>query len=235
LRHYRFVPRLSHLEISGGFAGVHYDSHIRGAFDLELGYVQDIALPVLSPFARFRDVRAVAEHPMLDPALSLERALNLSGLRGTYEDGDPHEVWFSGEDGQGAPIRLEAEWVGRLLHLTGANEPPCCDFFQYEINAIAVAQPWADFDRDGRTTAADYVVWRDTLGSKVDLTADADRSGAVDMSDYAMWKEGYLDSLAIDEALAMAGAPVTSAVPEPASSLLALIASSAAGWRRRRR
>ena len=37
-------------------------------------------------------------------------------------------------------------------------------------------------------TAADYPVWRDTLGSTADLRADGDSSGTVDQADYDLWK-----------------------------------------------
>ncbi|WP_197531196.1 PQQ-dependent sugar dehydrogenase [Posidoniimonas corsicana] len=89
-----------------------------------------------------------------------------------------------------------------------------------------------DFNRDGQVDAADYTVWRDTLGDAgYLLAADADLNGVVDQADYAVWRENY-------------GAPSNasagpSAAPEPAAALLALAAVAAScpmtRWGRRPR
>jgi hypothetical protein len=44
-----------------------------------------------------------------------------------------------------------------------------------------------DYNFDGVVNAADYVVWRQTLGVVNDLRADGDASGAVDVADYGAW------------------------------------------------
>ena len=48
-----------------------------------------------------------------------------------------------------------------------------------------------DYNFDGVVDAADYSVWRDTLGSTTDLRADGDASGSVDASDYGFWKSRF--------------------------------------------
>ena len=45
-----------------------------------------------------------------------------------------------------------------------------------------------DFNRDGIVYAADYTMWRNTLGSTTDLRADANLDGIVDQADYEVWK-----------------------------------------------
>ena len=45
-----------------------------------------------------------------------------------------------------------------------------------------------DYSRDGAVTAADYTVWRDTLGSNTFLAADGNGDGSIDAGDYATWK-----------------------------------------------
>jgi hypothetical protein len=49
-----------------------------------------------------------------------------------------------------------------------------------------------DYNQNGRVDAADYTVWRNTLGGFTDLRANGDNSGAsagvVDEADYAFWK-----------------------------------------------
>jgi len=49
-----------------------------------------------------------------------------------------------------------------------------------------------DFNRDGVVNAADYVAWRDALGSQGSaLAADGDRDGSVGIADYAVWKSNF--------------------------------------------
>ncbi|MEO1495774.1 MAG: family 16 glycosylhydrolase [Planctomycetota bacterium] len=74
---------------------------------------------------------------------------------------------------------------------------------------VAVPALDGDFNFDGRVDAADYTVWRDTLGSPHQLAADADRNGVVEVADYAWWYT------------AMNATNVT-AVPEPTAAWLCL-------------
>ncbi len=50
-----------------------------------------------------------------------------------------------------------------------------------------------DYNGDGVVDAADYTVWRDTLGATVQPGegADGDRNGKVDAADYALWRETF--------------------------------------------
>jgi uncharacterized repeat protein (TIGR01451 family) len=50
-----------------------------------------------------------------------------------------------------------------------------------------------DFNGDGATDVADYVVWRDTLGVIVEAFtgADADGNGRVEEADYGLWKANF--------------------------------------------
>jgi hypothetical protein len=48
-----------------------------------------------------------------------------------------------------------------------------------------------DFNFNGVVDAADYSVWRDTLGSTTDLWADATGTGGVNQLDYEVWKENF--------------------------------------------
>jgi hypothetical protein len=45
-----------------------------------------------------------------------------------------------------------------------------------------------DYNHNGIVDAADYAVWRDTLGSMSDLRADGDGDGTVQQADYAYWR-----------------------------------------------
>lgn len=46
----------------------------------------------------------------------------------------------------------------------------------------------ADYNGDGLVDAADYVLWRHTLGSTEILSADGNHSGVVDYRDYQLWR-----------------------------------------------
>jgi glucose/arabinose dehydrogenase len=73
-----------------------------------------------------------------------------------------------------------------------------------------------DYNQDGTVDAADYTIWRDTLGQHVTAHsgADGDGSGVIDDGDYTVWTTNFGTSV---HATPPGGA---SAVPEPASALL---------------
>ncbi|TWT66779.1 hypothetical protein Pla123a_44770 [Posidoniimonas polymericola] len=84
-----------------------------------------------------------------------------------------------------------------------------------------------DYNADGRVDAADYAVWRDSLGQAVTYGegADHDFSGVVDQGDYYVWRNHF------GGALNDAGAPV----PEAANLGLAALGGVLAGRRRWRK
>jgi glucose/arabinose dehydrogenase len=93
--------------------------------------------------------------------------------------------------------------------------------------------PEGDYNEDGVVDAADFTLWRDTLGQTVGFgsEADGDGSGVIDMADYDVWKMHFGETT-----LAGAGSSsgAGSGVPEPTTLLLAMIGFLAAGWARRR-
>lgn len=85
--------------------------------------------------------------------------------------------------------------------------------------------PPGDYNYDGLVDAADFAVWRDTLGlSGNGLPADGDGSGVIDAADYQIWNANF-----------GAGAPLAGphATPEPAAAVLALLGTLAVLARRR--
>jgi hypothetical protein len=80
-----------------------------------------------------------------------------------------------------------------------------------------------DYNGDLTVNAADYTVWRNTLGMNVTQSsgADGNNNSTIDAGDYTFWKEHYGDVVggagAIDAGLAT--------VPEPTSALLLLVVS----------
>lgn len=77
-----------------------------------------------------------------------------------------------------------------------------------------------DFNGDGAIDAADYTIWRDTVGSGSDFRADANGDLAVDEADYSIWRATYGDTTSVS-------------VPEPVG--IAPSAIAALGWHGKRR
>ncbi|WP_442485094.1 prolyl oligopeptidase family serine peptidase [Aeoliella sp. SH292] len=46
-----------------------------------------------------------------------------------------------------------------------------------------------DYDHSGVVDAADYLVWKQTIGSSALLSADGNRNGVVDLSDFTIWRD----------------------------------------------
>lgn len=72
-----------------------------------------------------------------------------------------------------------------------------------------------DFNRDGIVDAADYTVWRNSLGmSGENLEADGVRNGVVDEWDYLLWKQNY------GRTMLPSGLVAVAEVPEPMGGAL---------------
>jgi hypothetical protein len=81
-----------------------------------------------------------------------------------------------------------------------------------------------DYNNNGSVDAGDYVVWRNTLGSKSERAADGNNDKMIDAADYAIWRASFGRSFGSSSLLG-GGSPV----PEPASIVLA-IATVLAGF-----
>jgi hypothetical protein len=89
-----------------------------------------------------------------------------------------------------------------------------------------------DFNGDGVVDAADYVVWRKSLGqSGAGLVADANRSGLIDQGDFDLWRANFGRRAPIDSTLSSSS---HAGVPEPAGGLLLILAAVLGIWNRHR-
>lgn len=84
-------------------------------------------------------------------------------------------------------------------------------------NLVVRAFGSGDYNGNGAVDAADYVVWRDTLGSTNNLVADGSGNGIVDSADYDFWRQRFGTSTG-----AGASAQNSLAVPEPTAFCLAI-------------
>jgi hypothetical protein len=84
------------------------------------------------------------------------------------------------------------------------------------VSAVPITIP-GDYNNDGIVDAADYTIWRDTLGQTGSgLAADGDGSGTVDQADYDVWVAHFGEQTATGSA---------AAVPEPSSIVLWVVGS----------
>ena len=95
---------------------------------------------------------------------------------------------------------------------------------------LVVAGILGDYNRNGVVDAADYTVWRDTLGSTTDLRANGDNTGAssgsIDQADYAFWRTHFGETVTGTGAGAVASANFDAAVPEPVTLWLATLGAA---------
>ncbi|MEQ8850102.1 hypothetical protein [Botrimarina sp.] len=117
----------------------------------------------------------------------------------------------------GSPDLLD----GFLFSAIGTSQTPGAreqaDFFTTTVSTnLSFGVATGDYNDDGLVDAADYTLWRDSLGDTVTaLTgADGDGDGLIDQDDYQIWRTNY-----------GATAPATAvATPEP--SAVALLAAT---------
>jgi hypothetical protein len=87
------------------------------------------------------------------------------------------------------------------------------DYQPQFVRVMVVEQFAGDYNYDGVVDAADFTVWRDSLGSNTLLAADGNLNNMVDAGDYDIWKMHFGDT-------AGSGAALNQAVPEPGCLLL---------------
>ncbi|MEX2168968.1 MAG: hypothetical protein WD851_06640 [Pirellulales bacterium] len=80
-----------------------------------------------------------------------------------------------------------------------------------------------DYNGNHVVDAADYTIWRDTLGSTTDDRADGIDDDIIDTLDYQVWRQNF----------GLGGGGGAVAVPEPAGLLLALLCAAFLGIRLR--
>ena len=80
------------------------------------------------------------------------------------------------------------------------------------ITLSRIGGPLGDYNGNGIVDAADYSVWRDSLGSMTQLAADGNHNGKIDAADYDVWKTNF--------GVVGLGAGAGAAAPEPGTQCL---------------
>jgi uncharacterized protein YkwD len=108
-----------------------------------------------------------------------------------------------------------------------------------DLVTAASASSIGDYNGNGIVDAADYVVWRDTVGETGGaLPADGNRDGVVDADDYGVWRRHF--GKVVPGPGGASTLASTSTVPEPATlrlisaAAMALVLAHGAGSRRPR-
>jgi hypothetical protein len=135
------------------------------------------------------------------------------------QSGDPVNInavaTHSAANGGVAARTFNFNTVGMQFGATASNAPDAAVFFDMNIS---VSLP-GDFSFDGSVDAADYVLWRSTVGEAgTSLAADGNGNNIIDAGDYNVWRSNFG---------AQPGAAST-AVPEPATAFLLCVVLCAA-------
>jgi len=123
-RHYRFLPRLSVLNESGGIFPRDIDYRVFGTFDWRDTTVN----PVADGFISFDNVEAWASHPILAYVLDVDEVMGLSNLAGYQLPVlAPFDVYhFTGRTDDASSVELFASVIGPWLRMRGQTTPPPC-------------------------------------------------------------------------------------------------------------
>jgi hypothetical protein len=111
----------------------------------------------------------------------------------------------------GTTQQLSTDQIAAVLQTTSRNDAVAF----IPSGGTGFPQPFSsqltgDYNHNGVVDAADYNIWRKTLGSTTNLAADGNGSGQIDSGDFAIWKTDFGHSGA-----GSLGGGVT--VPEPAT------------------
>ena len=84
-------------------------------------------------------------------------------------------------------------------------------YSEFSVTLAVVPALAGDYNANGVVDAADYTVWRDSLGQTgTGLAADGNGDGMIDAGDYTVWKSNFGTHLG-------SGSGANAAVPEPAT------------------
>jgi hypothetical protein len=149
-------------------------------------------------------------------------------------------VFYSGAIGNVTFTSAPTDGISSLNYPGGTsavNSPTNFAGSAGSVNLPPPIVPTGDYNGDLVVNAADYTVWRNTLGQSVANLgegADGNQSGTIDVGDYDFWKQQFGTVVSPG-----AGASAVQLVPEPATLGILLSGLFAhcclAAWQRRRK
>lgn len=165
-----------------------------------------------------------------------------------------HKLWIAWWKGTGTtspPLQSDtpawqpwAFWqysnLGSVPGVPGSEGPPTydkedVDVFsgtQAQLTALLVHNVPGDYNHSGTVDAADYIVWRDSRGSTLNLAADGNNNQVVDSADYTFWRSHLGQTSGSGMGSEFDGSAI--GVPEPAAISLAFFALIVRAARRAR-
>ncbi len=191
----------------------------------------------VTSFAGKNDLYSVALHEILhaigfgasETWNSRASGTNWSGPNAIALNGTGNNLINSGHIAQSAnsyrvsdgvaqkPVMVPSLTTGERRQLTALDLAFLRDLGYSTIALDPPTQP-GDYNGDGRVDAADYTVWRDSLGrTGTNLAADGDNNNIVNQNDYSIWRTNFGETLGGS----LAGTSV--AVPEPAGLAIAVL------------
>ena len=134
---------------------------------------------------------------------------------GTFDQGDDLSSWDETIVTGIKRGQRGGSWVGSEGTLRSTYRYSAAPSFEDVAYGMRIAEVFApgDFNGDGVVDAADYTVWRDSLGSTTNLAADGNNNGVVDAGDFDVWKTNFGNHSG-------AGASTNTAVPEPTTMVM---------------
>ena len=145
----------------------------------------------------------------------------------------PGTPWGGAKVSSNEVARLQMDPTGEVASLTSAYEDGETSTFGQpnvwndlgDTQDFTALRSWftgsvdGDYNGDGVVDQADYTLWRNTLGSTTNLAADGNGDNVVNVADYLYWKARFGDGFS-----ALGASAGLVAVPEPATSLMAVAA-----------
>lgn len=143
-----------------------------------------------------------------------------------------YQVFENGEDELLGVTGGEGYWINDLTREGGASVARIAIdavSLEFGVTRSLATLDWGtlllsdltlpgDYNDDGLVDAADYTVWRDTLGDEVNLRADGNNDGLVDPEDLDIWKSNY------GRASSQGSMALRTVVPEPSACVVAALA-----------
>jgi hypothetical protein len=165
------------------------------------------------------------------PYVWLSTPTMVSDVQGWLDHPETNDGWILINHAEGVQQTVKAFYSRDASEKKSVEEPlppswhPTLDI----TYTPAALPPNGDYNHNGVVDAADYVLWRDTLGQSVTPAgtgADGNQNGTIDAGDYGYWRARFGN--------ATGGLGSGIAVPEPVCAVHALAIAVLAFSRRRR-